>query len=505
MSANDGTNPLSEALGETSQKTAGLAAIAMQLLAERERMRQPHGGSPSERALRSVDKHPDSLVGRNGSEQDYLTAKRRWNPAFELGFNNSDPRTAMGVWIEATRHAELYPSAGEARELADRRLRALDPALMDRVERQLGEGSGPFAALESAAREQLQLPEGRGLNAQLAAAELDLERTRHVWGLKEAEALYDNQAEQLAGGGPVPYPGDQDLFRAEARVQELEAAIRGPGSEPAWAAPYVVTVFNADGREGTHAEHALVGAADVASQEAARPHVTEVFVQDANGKYVPHDAWQGIVDDYVKANSAAVDNEIASMGYDFAGGSWNGQTQEPAADIEPSRYSITAFDPAIQSPEDIPRYYESHVTLAEAASRAQQFEDDGFRQVQIHDDVAERLVPRPDWDEELASTQAYAQGQALQGLAADERLAGLQQMATPDRPGTALDERVEGLVNSGERFQLAENAQATGNTLIAASYPHDIGSTISAAQSSKTIRPVSKATPQLNQGPSRSL
>lgn len=179
MTEHDGSNPLTEALGDTGQKGAALAAIAMQLLTQRRREAMSRGQSQT---------GPGAHVpGVDRESSDYLLASRGWNRAFQPGLDQADGRAATQLWLSAAEHRGVLPSAEEAMQLAGRRMRQLDPALMDRVDR-LRAGETPAAvALERASREQLQLPQGRGSEARLAAAEFELARAQ-----REHQALVND-------------------------------------------------------------------------------------------------------------------------------------------------------------------------------------------------------------------------------------------------------------------------------------------------------------------------
>lgn len=448
---NDGDHPLSEALIDTAQKGAAMAAVVMQVLSERERMRQPNGQDPIGRALATAEVpgngHPAQLPGR--ARQDYLQTKRGWAPAFELGFANSDPRTAVGVWIEATRHAELYPSAREALPFANERLRALDPVFMQQVERTIGAGAGPFEALETTARNQLQLPEGRSIEAKLAAAELELERVRQDYAAEYQEAWENDEISRGIGGMGVPAPSGVALARAEAQVEELEyklseaqeaitaAEIAGMGRD--WHAEedrYTVEAFHPNGLPAQdHPEH-------YASFAALAPAVDEAM-------QLREDGWTAQVTDNTEGLVIKGDELVDAWHRTLP------QTQDPNRPLTAAEATVM-FD-----------------AIDEARALRQG-----------------ATAPEPG---DLASAQARAQARALEGLSADETLAGQQAIGTAkDRPQTAhVDERVEGLTNSVERFQLAEGSHANAAHLVAASYPKSLESTMQATANTP-IQPVSK-------------
>lgn len=260
------------------------------------------------------------LAGRGN--QDYLETKRRWAGAFELPAN-ADGRTTTVLYLEAARHAELYPSAREAMQITATRMCELDPGFMERMDGKLLAGAPPILALESTAREQSQLPRGATLGPELAAAQLELERLQQV----------------RQPGIPV---SDTELSNGRDRVDAVAIDLR-----------------------------------DHNEQRAA--------------------------------------------------------LQAPGQELS------TAASPQVDS-----------------ANRAGQVE-------------------------------------ALRGLSADGEQSGQQVKAAVDLPATSQDERVQGLADSGERFQVAESANAQASILSALSYPKPVEATMDAVQQQgPTIRPVSK-------------
>jgi hypothetical protein len=137
--------PLSEALGYSSQKTAqfiSLVTAAAEIAARRKALHAAREAARDEQQRRALQEQERTARA---------DARARWAPAHDARWlAQADLLQAGRVWGAAAPYADTDPEAASALRKAENRLRVLHPYAMSRYDRLRTEGAGPLEAMGEA-------------------------------------------------------------------------------------------------------------------------------------------------------------------------------------------------------------------------------------------------------------------------------------------------------------------------------------------------------------------